>query len=218
MEGSISLGKRVFMIFQENGNGPPIGTGFCVSRPEVVLTAHHVVKDENQVHVLNTSGKKLQMVRSSKVISHPTADVAVIIIPGGAWHDAEQFELGIPPTGYSDFPLGEEVISYGFPHMGAEKPIPPRLMKGHLQRQFQYKDEHYTYSSYELGFPAFPGQSGSPVVLDNFTPNARQNAIGVVTRSISFKSERAGDVSEASWAIAASLTPLSDWIRAIPAE
>ena len=75
-----------------------------------------------------------------------------------------------------------------------------------------------TYSSYELGFPAFPGQSGSPVFLDNLTPRARNKALGVVTKWISFRSEIQGDVSKASWAIGASLTPLSDWIKALPTE
>ena len=102
--------------------------------------------------------------------------------------------------------------------MGVEKPIPPRLMKGHIQRRFQYRDQRYNYSSYELGFPAFHGQSGSPVFLDNLTPHARNKVVGVVTRWISFRSEIQGDVAEALWAIGASLYPLSDWIKELPIE
>ena len=186
MQGNINLAKRVFMILGENAGGPPIGTGFNVLRPELVLTADHVVQGQSRVLVVNTSDPKLQILPSSRIITHPTADIAAIILPAGIWHDAEYFELGIPPSGYPDFPLGEEIASYGYPQMGVEKPIPPRLMKGHLQRRFQFSDQHYTYSSYELGFPAFHGQSGSPVFLDNLTPNARSKALAIVTRWISF--------------------------------
>ena len=218
MQGQISLGKRVFMVFGKTANEPPIGTGFSVNRSELVLTANHVVKGHSRVLVVNTSGQELQIVPSSRIVFHPSADIAAILLPAGVWNGAEYFELGIPPSGYPDFPLGEEVASYGYPQMGVEKPIPPRLMKGHLQRRFQYRDQGYIYSSYELGFPAFHGQSGSPVFLDNLTPRAREKAVGVVTKSISFRSETQGNVSEVSWAIGASLTPLSDWIEALPTE
>ena len=216
MQGQISLGKRVFMLSGENTAEPPIGTGFSVNRSELVLTAGHVVQGHPRVLVVNTSGQKLQIVPSSRIVFHSTADIAAILLPDGVWHDAEYFELGIPPPGYPDFPLGEEVASYGYPQLGVEKPIPARLMKGHLQRRFQYSDQRYTYSSYELGFPAFHGQSGSPVFLDNLTPRARDKAMGVVTKWISFRSEMKGDVLETSWAIGASLAPLSDWIKALP--
>ena len=218
MQGQISLGKRVFMVFGETADRPPIGTGFSVNRSELVLTANHVVECHSRVLVVNTSGQELQIVPASRIVSHPCVDIAAIFLPAGVWYDAEYFELGIPPSGYPDFPLGEEVASYGYPQMGAEKPIPPRLMKGHIQRKFKYKDNDYIYSSYELGFPAFYGQSGSPIFLDNLTPRARDKVVGVVTKSISFRSETQRDVSEASWAIGASLTPLSDWIEALPTE
>ena len=182
---------------------------------DLVLTADHVVRNQARVRVMNTSGQNLRIGQSSCIMRHQAADVAAIILPAGTWKDAENFELGFPNAGFADHPLGEGVLSYGFPQMGAEKPIPPRLMKGHLQRRFQCHDEHYTYSSFELGFPAFHGQSGSPVILDNLAPQARNTAIGVVTRSVSFRSETDGEVVETSWAIGASFTPLSDWIKAL---
>lgn len=207
------------MIFEESGNGPPIGTGFGLKRSGLVLTADHVVGSMSKVLVVNTYGADLQMVLSSRIIPHRTADVAAILLPTDIWQDTEYFELGFPPTGYSDFPLGEEVLSYGYPQMGIEKPIPPRLMKGYIQRQTEYKrqfenrNQPYSYSGHELSFPAFHGQSGSPVVLDNHTPSARNKAIGIVTDYISFTSENKEDLLGVSWSIAASLIPLADWIE-----
>ena len=216
-DNQIALGKRVFMIFDEYDQ-PPLGTGFNLERPGLVLTAQHVVQGRSSVNVVNTSGPRQQIVQSSQIVPHPTADVAAVMLPTDLWGDAEYFRIGIPSPGFTDFPLGEEVASYGYPQMGTEKPIPPRLMKGYLQRQFQYSDRCYTYSAYELGFPAFHGQSGSPVFLDNLTPHARNMAVGVVTRWVSFGSEAAGEVSAVLWAIGASLTPLADWIRALPTD
>lgn len=207
------------MIFEEGGNGPPIGTGFGLKRSGLVLTADHVVRGRSNVLVVNTYGSALQMVPSSRIIPHHTADVAAIILPTDIWHSAEYFELGTPPPEYFDFPLGEEVLTYGYPQMGVEKPIPPRLMKGCIQRQTEYKrqfgnrNQPYCYPCHELSFPAFHGQSGSPVVLDNFTPDARNKVIGVVTDYISFTSENKEDLLGASWSIAASLIPLADWIE-----
>ena len=207
------------MIFEESGNGPPIGTGFGLKRSGLVLTADHVVGDMSKVLVVNTYGSDLQMVLSSRIIPHHTADVAAIMLPTDIWHDAEYFELGTPPPGYFDFPLGEEVLSYGYPQMGIEKPIPPRLMKGYIQRQTEYKrqfgnrNQPYCYSCHELSFPAFHGQSGSPVVLDNLTPGARNKVIGIVTDYISFTSEHKEDLLGVSWSIAASLIPLADWVE-----
>ena len=192
MNSGIILASRIFMIFKESGDGPPIGTGFLINSPEIVLTADHVVREQSCVRIVNTSIKGLSMTTSCRIINHQAADIAAIILPKDAWKSSEPFELGFPPAGYSDHPLGEEVLSYGFPQMGTEKPIPPRLMKGHLQRQFQYQDELYEYKSFELGFPAFHGQSGSPVILDNLTKGARKKVIGLVTKSISFKSETGG--------------------------
>ena len=102
--------------------------------------------------------------------------------------------------------------------MGVEKPIPLRLMMGHLQRRFQYKKRPYTYSAFELGFPAFHGQIGSSVILNDMTSRAREKVVVIVTEWISFTSEIDGNVSAAFWAIGASPFPLSDWIYGLPTE
>ena len=35
----------------------------------------------------------------------------------------------------------------------------PRLMKGHIQSRFRYKEEGYDYSAFEMAFPAFPAKA-----------------------------------------------------------
>ena len=105
MPGQISLVRPTFMIFDENANGPPIGTGFSINRPELVLTADHVVQGRRQVHVVNTGGPELEIIRSSFLVTHPTADIAAVILPIGSRRDADHFELGIPLMGMTTFPL-----------------------------------------------------------------------------------------------------------------
>ena len=93
-------------------------------------------------------------------------------------------------------------------------------MKGHIQRVFDrlpLGDSAYEYKAYELAFPAFPGQSGAPVILDNFRVSEPRNyAAGVVTESVSYSSAH-GDSAEATaagyWAIGASLDAIGDWLR-----
>lgn len=218
MTETIMLSRRVFMIFEKPRGPlgvPPIGTGFQIQRAGCVLTASHVLNDQDTVWVVNTSGKQLEVIESGRIIKHPKADLAAIMIPSTTREKTEYYELGTPPAEYGDFPLGEEVASYGYPKLGCEMPIAPRLMKGHIQRRFEHQDETYAYAAFELAFPAFPGQSGSPIFLDNLTSNARNQVIGIVTRSISFTSEEQGAMTVAAWAVGASLTPLRSWIEGL---
>ena len=78
-------------------------------------------------------------------------------------------------------------------------------------------DSDYAYKAYELAFPAFPGQSGAPVILDNLrVPNPRLYAAAVVTESVSYSSGQ-GEPAEATalghWAVGAALDAIGDWLR-----
>lgn len=220
---NITLSKRVFMIFQAIDPRKPsrpqeyipaIGTGFGILKQGIVLTAHHVIKSvpKNQLFVGSTFYSPLLIYKIDKVIKHPKADVSALIIKAEKEKPLEYFKIGKPPHGFDDFPLAEDVLSYGFPIMPNEKPIHPRMMKGHIQKQYLYKDTEYCYQAYELGFPAFHGQSGSPVFPDF---QKRDTVIGIVTRSISFSSEQGNTSANASWAIGASLISIQDWIESL---
>ena len=202
---NIPLNKRIFMLFSldhigDLGDVVPIGTGFGIDKPGIVLTAHHVIKKITNIRVVSTFYSPPLNIEVDDIVAHPHADIAALLIKEQKL--LEYFKIGKPPDGYNDFPLGEDVISYGFPMMGTERPIPPRMMKGHIQRIGPYKDDEYYYSAYELGFPSFHGQSGSPILRDF----ARNEAIGIVTKSVSFTSENEGNLAGATCASWSSLT------------
>ena len=138
--------------------------------------------------------------------------MAAFYVPdGGQEPRFECFERGEPLQGYADHPLGEEILSIGYPLLANEKPVKTRTMRGHLQARYVYQADPYEYSAFELPFPAFPGQSGSPVIRDW----AREEVIGVVTESIKYSTELGDDRTEARWTIAASLAPLADWTASL---
>ena len=202
------------MIFTPQG--VPGGTGFAVLRPNVVITAAHVVEAclPDLPRVLDTSKTKPRFLDVETVVCHPSADVAALIVKNASAGCFRVAEFN------KDYYLGDEILSYGFPLVGTEKPIPPRLMKGHIQMVFDRRprgDSAYEYKAYELAFPAFPGQSGAPVILDHLrVPEPRKYAAGVVTESVSYSSIQ-GDSAEATaigyWAIGASLDAIGDWLR-----
>ena len=206
--------KWTFMLFTPQG--APCGTGFAVLRPDVIITAGHVVEPylPDPPRVVDTSQDRLRYLEVEKVVRHPSADVAALIVKNGVEGCFRVAELS------KDYYLGDEVISCGFPLVGVEKPIPRRVMKGHIQMVFHRRsrvDSGYEYKAYELAFPAFPGQSGAPVILDNLRVlNPRQYAVAVVTESVSYSS-LPGDSAVATamgyWAVGAALDAISDWLR-----
>ena len=201
----IVMNKRVFMVFSKR-SGMPIGTAFGVNRADTVLTAAHIVADEPQIVLVSTAFESLKYIQVREVRLHEQADLAILITESSS--DLERFEIGLPPDGYTDFPLGEEVEAYGFPMLGIEKPIPPRLMQGHIQCKLNRRTDRYTYSAYELSFPAFHNLSGSPV----FRSYARHQVVGVITESATYSSAHDGFLTHASWSVAAAMTPLKDWV------
>lgn len=210
---AFDLNQRVFMIFQIGGQQVrPIGTAFGIDKRGVVLTAHHVVKNlpESELIVCRTGQPPILNIRVDRIVSHPEADVVALALR--AEQAIEHFHIGKPDEGFSDFPLGTEVCSYGFPPL--QKPVQPRLMKGHIQCNLQYNEKGYDYKAFEFSFPAFPGQSGSPV-FDDYN---RNNVVGIVTSSYSLATMDKGKKLPSAagfWAIGASIAPLADWIRSI---
>lgn len=225
VQSGLALNKRTFMLFRlpedstPGVSSMPIGTAFGVLRPGLVLTADHVVREVNarSLLVLCTHYRRVECFIDS-VESHPEADVAALFL--GRMPNPkplEHFSIGLPAEvypGYNDFPLAEDVLAYGFPMVGVEKPINPRMMKGHIQSKYEHasSDGRYRYSAYELSLPAFPGLSGAPVFSDW---NNRQAAIGIVTDRISYFTEQGGHETKAYLTLAAALHPLADWIESL---
>lgn len=103
---------------------------------------------------------------------------------------------------------GEPVISVGYPQFANDEAIIGRMMSGRIQAEYLHKSDPYEYRTFELPFPAFPGQSGSVVLR----ADEKTEAIGTVTESVTYSSEFNGEMTQAHWTIAASFTPLKDWI------
>ena len=79
MTGSISLAKRVFMLFDVNG---PLGTGFRICRPNLVLTAAHVINEHSpaEVRVVSTYFSPAKIFTPTRIERHPKADVAALFL------------------------------------------------------------------------------------------------------------------------------------------
>ena len=189
-------------------NATPIGTAFGIARPGVVLAADHVVRDLDvrSLLVVCTGYSGLVSCFVERAQRHPEADIAALSL-GQMVNPKplEHFELGLPSevyAQYDDFPLAEDILAYGFPMVGSEKPIHPRMMKGHIQAKYDHAsaDGRYRYRAYELSFAAFPGLSGAPVFRDL---DRREAAIGIVTDRISYVTEQGTHETKAYLSLAA---------------
>ena len=191
----------------------PLGTCFAFGRPGLFLTAAHVIRDIPMYAVSVASpGPTPKRWRVDSIRCHEAGDVAALYID----HTAKEqhsacFIRGIPLPGFPDFALGENIIALGYPLLADEWSVRMRVMKGHLQALYSYRTALYEYRAFELPFPAFPGQSGSPVIRDW----ARNEVIGVVTENVMCSSERGENGTDANWTLAASLAPLAEWLDAL---
>ena len=185
-----------------------------------MLTADHVVQglDIRSLLVVCTGCSELVSYFVERAESHPEADIAALSL--GRKLDPrslDHFELGLPwdvYAQYDDFPRAEDILAYGFPMVGSERPIHPRMMKGHIEAKYQHTsaDGRYSYCAYELSFAAFPGLSGAPVFRDL---DRREAAIGIVTDRISYASEQGAHETKAYLSLAAALHPVVDWIASL---
>ena len=216
---TINLGECVVSIHGYLGPGQytrqNLGTGFRLARSNLVVTAKHVVGQFVKCAVVsNRPSDSMSTVTPSEETLFPPdagADLAVLVLEEtGDW---QRFALQ-PPSDSSV--LGMRVASYGFPaHKTNERT--PRIMFGHIQRIYIHADDKHQdrYSAYELGFPSFKGQSGSPVFSDELTPKARQNVLAVVTNSIVYRQSAEPTTASASWAVGLALAPFADWLNSI---
>ena len=193
-----------------------IGTGFRLRKPELVVTARHVVEGKQNLMVLSRRpGEEQTRYAMAKTVSFPAnenADLAVLTVEStGDWQC-----FNLPDTDEEPL-LGARIGSYGYP--GTKKgEFTPRVMFGHVQRLFNHQDiEHNKqYAAYELGFPAFMGQSGSPVFSDaTFALHARRNVLAVVTSSIVYVQDPQRVSASASWAIGLALDAHRDWLLSL---
>lgn len=215
----INLQERVLLVMRDEGQKrwTHLGTGFRVGRPGLGVTARHVVEREDPSSLLVMDWMYASPVGVAR-IHHPPCegvqkapDLAVLELQGT--HD----ELELFQMDRRRVELGESVVSYGYPQHATTEGVTPRMMFGRVQRhyhfgQFDHREEPWFYPAIEVGFPAFPGQSGSPVMLDA----CRNLVVGVVTTSLDYGSVT-GDAAStsASWAVAMETLHHADWIASL---
>lgn len=222
---SINIGEYIRPIGIRNNNGEIkfSGTGFGIEKAGLVLTAAHVVLNTikpDEIYIELPSNKFLQ---ASSIKFHPSADIAALTFESDP--SLHFFKLGNPKMKAGHFHLGTEIISYGYPFT-RENPdkinLEPRLMCGHIQRNFQHKQNNYNFRACELSFPVIKGQSGSPILLVNDI----ESAIAILVSN--FESSTIIDSYEEhhenggkeihkikkviSYGIGVELWPIKDWI------
>ena len=199
--------KNVGVLYATDSN-QPLGTCFAFKRPGVFLTAAHVIEngDESSLRLV-TGDDDLKLARVER---HPDVDVAAITLrANGNPSDFECFSLAELPIGVDLFPLGEVVASFGYTLRSEDSSVELRWMQGHIQRHIFKVGEEGTAHDYELPYPSFPGNSGSPVML-GADP---RKVIAVTTHGRTFSCKVGEATTIAHWTVAAALSPIADWLN-----
>ena len=188
-----------------------LGTGFRLTRPDLIVTARHVADQCEPCFVVSWEHDGEAIVESVQRIERPPdskADIAALLVESSG--PREHFRL----AARRDIELGRRVGSYGYPVVGSG--LTPRLLLGHIQRVYVYEDEQgrYRYAARELSFPSFGGQSGSPVFSDENRLGARVNAVAVITASSVVRGLNAPHAF-ASWAVGLPLFPFAEWLSSL---
>lgn len=221
----IALSERVVPIVsvERTGHSKILGTGFRLHRPDLLITAKHVVAGTDRIYAAdvepNQSGVEEGFEERVLIPSKRTlvpddggADLAAVILEETAPRECFTLAPKNGPDSVGNV-LGAPVASFGHPVGPEPDRISPRIMFGHVQRRFVHITNEHKYLAYELGFPAFPGQSGSPVMLDSPRLRSRDNVLAVVTSSMVYSNR--SSAASATWAIGLALWPFADWIASI---
>ena len=213
VEGRMPLAEMVVVVAEgvPGEQEYPLGTGFRLTRPDLIVTARHVADQCEPCFVVSWGQDRMAIVESVQRIARPPdskADIAALLVESSG--PRAHFRLTARP----DIELGRRVGSYGYPVVGSG--LTPRLLQGHIQRVYEYEDKHgqYRYAARELSFPSFGGQSGSPVFSNELSPRARENAVAVITTGTVVRGLDAPH-GFASWAVGLSLFPFAEWLSSL---
>ena len=149
--------------------GLPIGTCFGFKRSGLCLTASHSLdgfSNEDLLICSNIGGNGIE-IAVNDIVHHEQADLAALYFDPelSSKYELMSFAQGISSDA-DDFLPTENVIAIGYPVLANEDRIRVRLMSGSVQSDYMHERLTYRYTALELPFPSFPGQSGSPLILD----------------------------------------------------
>jgi S1-C subfamily serine protease len=178
-----------------------LGSCFAYSSPHVFLRAAHCIRDSASSALCvscatEDTPDKYLLIR--QVITHPTADLAVLIAdPSDSDFTPYREVLEIEP--------GDEVHAYGFHEDTTNHGIEPldRYFHGVAQRLFTWDiQKPYSYDAIELSFGAPPGLSGGPLYKSFLLERSGTHyfLVGMVTgnREVSIHLETTTEVQEGS--------------------
>lgn len=146
------------------------GSGFCVGKPDIILTNSHVIGDHltAQVHLFTYQDGKVQekeTVSADVLYRSPDEDIAVL-------------QLRMPQTKLTPLPVvastpktGEHVYAIGSPGLGAQI-LEQSISEGIIANSNRTIAEH---AFMQLTVPVNPGNSGGPVLDEH------GQVVGVVT-------------------------------------
>jgi hypothetical protein len=154
------------------------GTCFGLRRPDVMVTAKHVVEGatERDVSVTILLDDIEEGISVRKIVRHASADVAIHLIDNAIEIFDYFIDIGPRPE------MGANVTAFGYPEdTQPSGPRPtPRFFKGHVQRTHRHNSLlGHSYIAAELSFGAPGGLSGGPVAHEAL-PGL---AIGVVAEN-----------------------------------
>jgi hypothetical protein len=227
VEPSPEAASSLLYIPRSDGKVDFLGSCFAYSSPHVFLTAGHCIHDTTP-SALRVWSPTEDMPDNSllihRVVTHPTADLAVLI--------SEPSESDSTPyREVVEIEPGDEVYAYGFHKDTADQGI--ELLGRHFhvvaQRFFTWDiKKPYSYDAIELSFEAPPGLSGGPLYKSYVHPTFGiiYFLVGMVTgnREASMHLETITEVHEGSehysehiysmtnYGIAINLAPYAKWL------
>jgi S1-C subfamily serine protease len=148
-------------IPRSDGKVDFLGSCFAYSSPHHFVTAAHCIRDTtpSTLQVWHPFEEDALDIRISHVITHPTADLAVLI--------SEPSDSDFTPyREVLEVEAGEEVHAYGFHKDTTDLGIQvlDRHFHGVVQRLLTWEIQRpYSYDAIELSFAAPPGLSGGPL-------------------------------------------------------
>lgn len=139
------------------------GSAFRFGHDRVLLTARHCIAPGHELAVRFLAS---EMTIVERVLEHPVADVAALVVRGQP--DPSLTNRAFAEVSRSAYG-GDEFVSYGFPtegptyHEVVGTPT-PRVFTGHYQRFLDFVSvEGYRYRAGEMSIAAPSGLSGAPM-------------------------------------------------------